>query len=82
MKSVYLLEHLHVISDDNECVKTIGIYASEVDALNAVERLKHQPGFKDFPVVNPLSGDESGFYINTYQIGEDNWSEGFETVNT
>jgi hypothetical protein len=79
---VYLLEHLHVISEDNECVKTIGIYASEKDALKAVERLKIQPGFKEFPIVNPNSDDESGFYIDSYQLGEDNWLEGFITLNT
>ena len=82
MQSVYLLEHLHVISEDNECVKTIGIYASEEDALLAVERLKTQSGFSEFSNVNSSSGDESGFYMNCYQLGEDNWTEGFVTINT
>jgi len=82
MSSVYLLEHLYVISEDNECMKTIGIYASEKEALMAVERLKIQPGFSAFSNINPSSDDGSGFYINCYQLGEDNWAEGFVTINT
>ncbi|GAA5215961.1 hypothetical protein ACFSJ3_10265 [Corallincola platygyrae] len=80
MTYVYLLEHLHVIAEGNECVKTLGIYASESEALQAVERLKIQQGFKDFPSVNPDSGEESGFYICRYELGKDHWPEGFVSV--
>jgi len=82
MEKVYLLEHLHVISENNECVKTIGIYASEKEAIAAVERLKEQSGFIDHPKINPDYGDGSGFYISCYPLGKDHWAEGFVTLDT
>ncbi len=82
MESVFLLQHLHVNSDDNECVKTIGIYATRDDAVCAIERLSSEPGFKDYPkLIDPIEDDEeSGFYIDEYEIGKDHWAEGYITV--
>jgi len=82
MKSVFLLEHLNVISEDSESVKTIGMYKSKGDALSAIERLSIQPGFSDHPkLIDPQEDDEvSGFYIDEYEIGKDNWTEGYITV--
>ncbi|WP_020411280.1 DUF7336 domain-containing protein [Microbulbifer variabilis] len=82
MKSAFLLQHLHVIAEDNDCVKVIGLYASKEDALGAIERLASQPGFSGCPkLIDPLEDDEeSGFYIDEYEIGKDHWSEGYVTV--
>lgn len=82
MKSAFLLQHLHVISDDNECVKIIGLYATKEDAVCAIERLSSVPGFKDYPKpINPLEDDEgSGFYIDEYEIGKVHWADGYVTA--
>lgn len=82
MESVYLLQHLHIINDDEEDVKVIGIYKTREDALNAIDRINKKPGFIDFPkLINPDEDNEkNGFYIDEYELGLDNWIEGFETV--
>ena len=82
MKSIFLLQHLHVISEDNECAKKIGLYISEEKATSAINRLSIQPGFSDFQkLINPLEDDErSGFYIDKYEVGKDHWAEGFVTI--
>jgi homoserine kinase type II len=70
MNHVYLLQH----SYENECgedeCKTIGIYASEDEANQAVERLKKQPGFSVLP---------DHFIVSKYEINKDHWSEGFSS---
>ena len=82
MQRTYLLQHLHVLPHGEESVKTIGIYASEEAARAAVERLKHQPGFRDYPrIVNAETDEEpDGFYIGEYVLDQDHWQEGYETV--
>ena len=81
---VYLVQHLHVINENEEDVKIIGIYSSEENAIDAINRLKTQPGFKDSPeIINPLTDNKTdGFYIDKYKVDEDNWIEGFVTVLT
>lgn len=82
MKSAFLLQHLHVIAEDDKCVKVIGLYACKEAALAAIERLACQPGFSDYPkLINPLENDEeSGFYIDEYEIGKDHFAEGYVIV--
>ena len=82
MTSVFLLQHLHILAEDNESVKTIGVYASKEDALLAIQRLSQQLGFSLYPdLIDPLTqGYLSGFYLDEYEIGQDHWSEGFLTV--
>jgi hypothetical protein len=82
MPSVYLLQHLHVLSNGEEDVKIIGIYSSSSTALAAIDRVKDQPGFSDFPcLIDPLSEDEvDGFYIDEYILDQDHWPEGFITI--
>lgn len=59
----------------------IGVYETHGDAEQAVRRLSKQPGFRDHPgIIHPDRDDEeSGFYINEYEIGEDHWTEGYVT---
>lgn len=68
---VYILQHLHIIDDDCEDVKLIGIYSSEANAAAGLERVRHMPGFCD---------DPSGFSIACYKVDEDHWAEGYVTV--
>jgi hypothetical protein len=82
LASVFLVQHLHVHADGDECVKIIGVYESRRAAEQAVGRLATQPGFRDYPkIIDPLRDDEEiGFYIDEYEVGEDHWSEGYVTV--
>lgn len=81
MDSVYLLQHLHVLPHGEEDVKVIGIYSSRQAAIEAVERLKVQPGFVEHPsLIDPLVDDEpDGFYIDKYPLDKDHWAEGYIT---
>ena len=71
MNTVYVVEHLHIIDDDEENVKMIGVYSTEQLAQEAVERLRLQPGFCDA---------QDGFNIDRYKLDEDNWTEGYVTI--
>ena len=68
MDSVWLLwfEQEQQGGEDTELL--IGVYWTEADALAAKERLKNQPGFREYP---------DGFTISQYEIGRDHWTEGF-----
>jgi hypothetical protein len=46
----------------------IGVYRTEADAKNAVERVGDKPGFAMFP---------SGFEICPYELNQDHWIDGF-----
>jgi hypothetical protein len=65
LQSVFLLWHTNPETED---VKLIGVYASNADAIEAMERVKDKPGF----AISP-----SGFEISEYSIGQDSWTEGF-----
>lgn len=64
---VFLLAHVYECNGEED-FKLIGIYSSEIEARAAIERIKVQPGFRDYP---------EGFHIDRYQVDEDNWTEGF-----
>jgi len=81
MKSVFVLQHLHLHSHGEEDVKLIGVYSSRAAAIAAVTRLKGQPGFCDLPnIVSPSDEDDQGFHIDEYVIDLDYWPEGYVTV--
>lgn len=70
-QTVYLLEHFRdkdTDKEDYENVKNCGIFATEQDAKAAIEFLKTQEGFKDYP---------DDFIISHYELGRIEWSEGF-----
>jgi hypothetical protein len=72
MKHAFLVQHVHQLPrGDEEDVKIIGIYASEASARLAVRRAKRREGFRDSP---------EGFTIDRYELGKDEWREGFVTV--
>jgi homoserine kinase type II len=68
MDTVWLLwfEQEQEGSQDTELL--IGVYRTEADALAAKERLKEQPGFREYP---------EGFKLYQYEVGRDGWTEGF-----
>ena len=70
MDAVYVVQHVHIINDDEEDVKMIGVYSNEQLAQEAVARLRSQPGFCDVP---------DGFHIDRYELNKDHWTEGFVT---
>ncbi len=82
MQTVFLLEHLHVLPDKSEDIKTIGIYRSKEEAIAAIERLKDQAGFSEFSnLIDPSTEDYiSGFYLQEYELGKDQWINGFITA--
>ena len=69
---VFVLEHARYDDDnsdnDIEDLKLIGVFATQQQAKAAIEQLKQQPGFKDYP---------KGFHIDAYPLGQINWSSGF-----
>ena len=81
MKSVFIVQHLHLLPQDEEDVKIIGIYGTMDKALAAVNKIKIQPGFCDHPnLVNPeVDNDSQGFYIDEYYLDMDHWEEGYIT---
>ncbi len=54
--------------DEDAEYKSIGIYSSRALAEAAIARLKHQPGFRDWP---------GGFRIFTRRLDQDTWVEGY-----
>ena len=72
MDAVYVVQHVHIINDDEEDVKMIGVYSTEQLGHEVVARLLLQPGFYDVP---------DGFHVDRYELDKDHWTEGFITVN-
>jgi hypothetical protein len=68
-ESVYLLYHLHKEKQAGDTILLlIGAYRSKDEARTAIKRLKKKPGFSTHP---------DGFGYHPYQLGVDNWSDGF-----
>jgi hypothetical protein len=79
MQSVFIVQHLHLDPSNSENIKLIGVYRSLEAAHAAIDRLSIQPGFCNYPrLLNPLiDQDISGFYVDEYQLDQDQWTEGF-----
>jgi Domain of unknown function (DUF5071) len=69
---VFVLNHEHHMADGQDDSKLLGVYATHEAAQQQIEQVfKHQPGF------NQPDGE---FSIDSYEIGKNNWIEGFATV--
>lgn len=72
---VYLLQHSYEKEIDEELkvdeTKIIGIYSSYENAEQVKELFKNRKGFNRF--------SEDCFYIDEYELDQNNWSEGFVT---
>jgi hypothetical protein len=71
MDTVWLLWFEQEREGDDDTELLIGVYRTEGDANAAVERLKGQPGFRDYP---------EGFRAYQHVLGEDSWTEVFARV--
>jgi hypothetical protein len=71
MAFVFLLWHVHRISDGYDDEKLIGVYDTEDKAEAAISRLRERPGFVDEP---------SGFEIAKYELNRDHWADGYASV--
>jgi len=82
MEIAYIVHHIHIITDENEDSKLIGVYSSIENATTAINKIKDQLGFKDNPETIDADEelDKSGFYISKYTINKTQWLEGFVTV--
>lgn len=73
MPTVFLVQHVHVISDgddEEEDVKLIGVYSTEAQAHAAIGRLSTRAGFRDHL---------AGFEVSELTLDKDHWTEGFIT---
>ncbi|HEY2856334.1 MAG TPA: hypothetical protein VGJ18_26065 [Gemmatimonadaceae bacterium] len=67
-RTVYVLQHARPQDDGDEDVKFIGVYSSESAGQAAIDRLRKQPGFSEYP---------NAFHLDPYALDEDHWTEGF-----
>ena len=65
---LYLLWHTYEEESGAEESKLIGVYSSEERAKEALEKVRIQPGFRDYP---------DGFEIYEDELDMTDWREGF-----
>ena len=66
---VYLLWFVKEMPEGEDDIELlIGVYSSNDQAMAAIERVKHKPGFADFP---------QGFEVCPYSLDSDHWTYGF-----
>jgi hypothetical protein len=68
MDDVHLLWYIREWAGGEDTELLIGVYRTEANARDAIERLKNQPGFVEYP---------EGFLVVPYELGKDHWTEGF-----
>jgi len=71
MDTVWLLWFEQQRDDGEDTELLVGVYRNEENAHAAIERLKGQPGFRDFP---------EGFKAYEHHLDKDGWEEGFTRV--
>jgi hypothetical protein len=70
-EKVWLLWFEQERDEGSDTELLIGVYRSKDAAEAAIDRLKDQPGFRDFP---------EGFNAYERALDEDEWKEGFVRV--
>ena len=83
MKQVFVLSHVVLLPPDfeQEQEKWVGIYSTHEHALEAISRLKHQRGFREHPNLIDYEAehpDFQGFSIDSYDLDQDYWPEGYD----
>ncbi len=68
MENLYIVQHEYENNKGCEVVRLIGLYSTKEKAEKALESVRNQHGFRDYP---------SGFYLERIQLDEDSWREGF-----
>jgi hypothetical protein len=71
ISSVCILWFVPLGDEYKERAMLIGVYLNKIACDQAIDRLKVQPGFRDYP---------EGFEVDGYVVGEDHWREGFVSV--
>ncbi len=69
--TVYVVDHTYVNEFGDEQSKLCGIYTNELEAKQAIDRLKMKDGFSQYPDC---------FNIYRYVINRDYWQDGFITI--
>ena len=73
MNRVFLLWHHYTDDPDDDNAKLLGVYSSEeIAERRRDEKYKKLPGF---------SHGDGEFIIDSYQIDQDQWNEGFFRTN-
>lgn len=60
-----------LIDEEYDDIKTVGVYADEISAMEAIDRARTREGFRDEP---------NCFHADRYTVGEDHWTEGFVVI--
>ena len=71
MTTVFVVQHVHSVGngeDEDEDIKLIGVYSTELHARAAIARLSTKPGFRE---------TVQGFHITPQELDKDDWTEGF-----
>ena len=70
-ETVYLLWFVKEMPKGQEDIELlIGVYSSEAEARQAIDRVREKPGFIEF---------QEGFQICPYKLNCDHWVGGFAT---
>ena len=83
MKQVFVLSHVVLLPPDfePEQEKWVSIYTTHDLALAAIARLQNQRGFREHPNLIDYDAehpDFQGFSIDSYDVDQDYWPEGYE----
>lgn len=68
VNSVFVVQHVVREDRPDEDVKLIGVYSTETAAKAAIDQLRQEAGFRDWP---------DGFHIDEYRLDETQWRGGF-----
>jgi homoserine kinase type II len=69
LREIYWAYHWY--DEDERNIKTIGYFSDEAKAKAAIDAVRSQPGFRDYP---------NGFEIDTCMLDRVGWSEGFVSI--
>ncbi|GGG98203.1 hypothetical protein [Silvibacterium dinghuense] len=69
---VFLLWYVRLWDEGEDTELLVGVYSSEANARAAIERLKGQPGFRQYV---------QGFQVHPYSLDRDSWTEGYARMD-
>lgn len=67
-ESAHIFVLQHSVEEYDSEPKLLGIYRTELDAKEAIERFRGRLGFRNHP---------DGFHIDEYEVNKDYWETGF-----
>jgi hypothetical protein len=70
-QSVFVLTHVHEITEGQEDLKFIGVYSNHEEAALAASRVIKRPGFRDAV---------AGIHIQEYELNKDHWVDGYVSL--